>query len=172
MGFVIGVVAALLVVFLLAYLTVKNPKAGKIEISLVVVLIAIAVFLYFHEDNRVAKHKSLIPIEQIKLSDIQHQWAYGAYYKLTAKIVNESPRYRLQAVDLKVDLYNCPEDDKKPVLDNCELINSLNHTLRTRLDARKSKTIEAYLLLNDDLLGDVPVDKLRWKVKVVSGLAR
>ena len=172
MGFVIGVVAALLVVFLLSYLTVKNPKAGKIEISLVVVLIAIAVFLYFHEDTRVEKHKSLIPVEQIQLSDVQHQWAYGAYYKLTAKIANNSLKYRLQAVDLKVDLYNCPEGDKKAVTDNCELINSLNHTVRTRLDAGKFKTIEAYLLLNDDLLGDAPAAKLSWKVKVLYGLAR
>ncbi len=173
MGFIIGAVAASVVVFLLAWLTVKNPKAGKIEITLVVILIALAVFLYFYEDKRVEIHKNLIPLEQIQLSDIKHQWAYGAYYKLTAKITNKSSKYRLQSVDLKVSFYNCPQNTKAPKLDQCELINSLMHTVRTRLDALKSRDVEAYLLLDDNLLGDkVPADKLNWKVEVASGLAR
>ena len=47
------------------------------------------------------------------------------------------------------------------------------HTVRTRLDAKKTRDIEAYLLLDDNLLGDkVPADKLNWKVEVASGLAR
>ena len=173
MGFIIGVVAASVVVFLLAWLTVNNPKAGKIEIVLVIVLIALAVFLYFYEDQRVEIQKHLIPLEQIQLSDIHHQWAYGAYYKLTARITNKSSKYRLQSVDLKVSFYNCPQNIKTPKLKQCELINRLVHTIRTRLDAQKSRDIEAYLLLDDNLLGDkVAADKLNWKVEVASGLAR
>ncbi len=172
MGFIIGVLGALLLVFLLAYLTVKNPKAGKVEIALSVILISLAVYLYFYDNERVEIHKNLIPVEQIQLSDIQHQWAYGAYYKLTAKITNKSSKYRLQSVDLKVSFYNCPQGNKQVVMANCELINSLKHTVRTRLDAQKSMQMEVYLLLDDNLLGDVPIDTLNWKVEVVSGLAR
>ncbi len=168
MGFMIGVAAALLVIFLLAWLTVKNPGAGWIVSIIALILVIIAVYFYFQEDQRVQKQKSLIPLEQIQLSNISHQLAYGNYYKLTGKLSNKSSRYRLQAIDLNIIFYKCP--DPESTLSQCHKINSLQHTLRTLLDAQKSKPIEVYLLLNDELLGDVSADKLRWQVDVVYGL--
>ncbi len=167
MGFILGV-AALLVVFLLAWLTVKNPGAGRIVSVIALTLIAIAIYFYFQEDQRVEKQKNLIPLEQIQLSNISHQWAYGSYYKLTGNLTNKSSRYRLQSIDLEIIFYKCP--DAESTLSQCQKINSLQHTLRTLLDAQKSKPIEVYLLLNDELLGELSADKLRWQVDVVYGL--
>ena len=49
MGFVLGVVAALLVIFLLTYITLKKPVFGRILIALSLVLVLTSTFLYFQK---------------------------------------------------------------------------------------------------------------------------
>ncbi len=153
MGFVIGVVVALIVVFLLAYITVKKPAFGEVIIALSVLMILAAVFFYFQKDNRVENKKNLIPVEQIELSDISHSLAYGNYYKLTAHLKNLSQRYRLQSIILRLSFFQCPElfkqaSDKS--FKNCRLVTEKQHKIDTRLAARQSVDIESYILLDDD----------------------
>ena len=55
MGFVIGVVVALIVVFLLAYITIKKPVFGEIVIAISVLMVLAAVFFYFQMSQCHAK---------------------------------------------------------------------------------------------------------------------
>jgi len=200
MGFVIGVVVALIVVFLLAYITIKKPVFGEVIIALSVLMVLAAVFFYFQKDNRVENKKNLIPIEQIKLSDFSHSLAYGNYYKLTAHLKNQSPRYRLQSIVLQISFFQCPasfdlkSDDLKieNKFKSCHLLSEKQHTIETRLAAQQAADIESYILLDDDVLldagsslspaeGSLPQAEgslsrakgsIQWQIKIINGIAR
>jgi prepilin signal peptidase PulO-like enzyme (type II secretory pathway) len=172
MGFVVGVVAALLVIFLLTYITLKKPVFGRVLIALSVVMIALSVFFYFQKDERVEKQKSLIPPEQIILSDISYAYAYGSFYKLTATVENRSERYRLQAILLNISFFQCKQSNTGQVItDNsmadCQLVKSKEIEVKTRLAPKKTGQLESYVLLDKE--GD---SSLQWQVKLVSGIAR
>lgn len=162
MGFVIGAVVAIIVVFLLAYITVKKPVFGEVIIALSVLMILAAVFFYFQKDNRIENKKSLIPIEQIELSDFSHSLAYGNYHKLTAHLKNQSLRYRLQSIVLQIAFFQCPATfvakTDSLIIDNkfesCNLLSEKQHTIETRLSAQHAANIESYILLDDDVLLD------------------
>ncbi|MDX2503305.1 MAG: hypothetical protein QNL62_02325 [Gammaproteobacteria bacterium] len=174
MGLVIGVLAGLLVVFLLGYVTVKKPVFGGVLSSISLILVLIVIFFYFQEDKRVENQKQRIPVDQIGISDINHSFAYGNNYKLTANIINNSPRYRLQAVFLQVSFLQCGEDESSP--ENCQLIEKKLHKVSTRLAPGRSASIEAYIKLDDSVQAQGSVSQrmknIRWQVKVASGVAR
>lgn len=175
MGFVIGVVVALLVIFLLAFITAKKPVFGEVMIGLAVIMILTSIYFYFQKDNRVENKKSLIPIEQIELTDIHHSLAYGDYYKLTANLTNQSQKYRLQSITLKLSFLNCPTpetiDYKK-----CQLISEKKHNIKTRMPAKQSGAIESYFLLDDEavlaLINSKEKSLIQWKIELLSGFAR
>ena len=191
MGFVIGAVVALIVIFLLTYITIKKPVFGEVIIVLSIIMILAATFFYFQKDNRVENKKSLISLEEIKLTDIKHHLAYGNYHKLTANLKNESPRYRLQSINLNLSFFHCPQfnSDSNSGLDSglkegsfkdCELLLEKAHEVDTRLPSQQETTIESYVLLDDEIFSsskssdDTPQDnkQIHWKVEVVSGVAR
>lgn len=174
MGFVIGVVIALVVIFLLAYITVKKPVFGEVMIALSLLLILTALFFYFQRDEREENKKHLIPLEQIELSDFSHSLAYGNNYKLTAQLKNKSQRYRLQSINLIISFYQCPASFKQTIdkqFDNCRLVMDKEHSIRTRLAPQQSRRIESYILLDDDVLSKAD-GTLEWQVQIVNGVAR
>ncbi|WP_198264661.1 hypothetical protein [sulfur-oxidizing endosymbiont of Gigantopelta aegis] len=176
MGFVIGAVVSLIVVFLLVYITIKKPTFGKVVIALALVMVITAVFFYFQEDNRVEKKKHLIPLEQVELSTVEHKWSYGNFYKLNAEIKNNSPRYRLQSIILQISLFKCPTPN------NCQSVLQLKHKIDTRLAAQQSKKIDSHILLEPELFAKnlseskkdktIDVDSLQWKIKLLEVNAR
>jgi len=174
MGLIIGFFAALIVVFLLGYITVKKTVFGEVLIAISLILILLATFLYFQKDNREEKKKQKIPVEQIQLSDISYGLAYGNYYKLTANIKNSSSRYRLQSVLLDVSFYQCKTESSS--FENCQLLEKRQHNVDTRLASGKTEKIETYLLLNDTLTQqNIPVKErgaVRWQIKIATGTAR
>ena len=165
MGFVVGVVAALLVIFLLIYITLKKPVFGRILIALSLVLVLTSTFLYFQKDKRVEKQQTLIAIDEIVISDFKFDYAYGSFYKLAGTIANQSTRYRLQSVNLKLSFYQCA--DKNSQWQDCELKNEISETVKTRLAAEQSASFETYLLLEQE-----DYSSLRLKLEVISGIAR
>ncbi len=174
MGFVIGVVVALTVVFLLAYITIRKPVFGEVVIAVSVLMVLAAVFFYFQKDERVEKKKQLIPLSEIELTDVRHVLAYGNYHKLTAQLKNRSVKYRLQAIILNLSFFQCPKAAEAPVdsdFAECRLLMQKQHTIKTRLSAGSSEKIESYILLDDDVLlqAQKPV---RWKIELLSGMAR
>ncbi|MCU7939919.1 MAG: hypothetical protein KZQ64_03740 [gamma proteobacterium symbiont of Bathyaustriella thionipta] len=172
MGFVIGVVVALLVIFLLAFITIKKPVFGEIMIALAVLMIVASTFLYFQKDNRVENKKNLIPLEQIELTDIQHTLAYGNYYKLTAQLNNKSEKYRLQSIRLKLSFLNC-DAVKSSDYKNCQLISEKYHTIKTRTPARQTEPVESYFLLDDEaVLAVINTGTVHWKIELLNGFAR
>ena len=180
MGFVVGVVAALLVVFLLGYITIKKPAFGETVIAVSIVLIALSTYLYFQQDNRLEKKKALIPNSEIVISDINYAYDYGNYFKLTGSIKNLSNRYRLQAILVKISFYRCPdytnkeankEANKKDIIEvideSCEFIEDKELKIKTRLAKAKSGQFETYVLLDKNKF--IP---LIWKLELISGVAR
>lgn len=172
MGFIVGVVGALLVIFLLSYITIKKPNFGRSLIVLSLLLITLSIFFYFQKENRVDKRRSLISNDEITLSNIKHEYAYGNFYKLTGNIHNQSNRYRLQSITVKISFLQCPEknikiSDKEVSKNNCELIEDKVAVIKTRLAAEDSGNFEHYLLLEKEKLAG-----LRWKVELISGIAR
>jgi len=165
MGFIVGVVAALLVTFLLTYITVKKPVFGRILIAISVSLVLLSIFSYFQKDKRVEKQQQRIALEEIVITDVQFDYAYGSFYKLSGTIANHSNRYRLQAVNLKIAFYKCP--DVKSHWQDCELINDMAHTIKTRLAAKQTAPFETYLLLDQK-----NYRSLRLKTEIISGVAR
>lgn len=175
MGFVIGVVVALLVIFLLAFITIKKPVFGEIMIALVVIMILTSTYFYFQKDERVENKKHLIPVEQIELTDIQHSLAYGNYYKLTALLKNHSQKYRLQSIELKLSFLNCPPLEVSNY-NNCQLISEKHHKIKTRMPAQQSAPIESYILLDDEavlaVINDKNAGSIHWKIELLNGSAR
>ncbi len=181
MGLVIGVLAALIVVFLLGYITVKKPVFGSVLISISLLFILIATFFYFQKDNRLENKTLRIPVDQIELSDVNYGFAYGNNYKLTAIIKNNSTRYRLQTVFLQISFLHCKGSDNslepvnraEPVKapDDCQLLEKRLHKVETRLAREKSTKIETYIQLDDTLLPEKD-GYIRWQVEIASGVAR
>lgn len=169
MGFVIGVLAALIVTFLLGYITVKKPFFGGVLISISLLIIVLSIFFYFQEDSRLDKKKQLITVDQVELSDINYGFAYGNNYKLTANIRNLSARFRLQSILLKISFFQCNETEEN--IENCQLVFEKQHEVVTRLAAEQSAKIETYLQLDDPELMHNK-DSLRWQVKLISAMAR
>ncbi len=175
MAFVIGVVVALLVIFLLTYMTIKKPVFGEVMIALAVIMILGSTFFYFQKDKRVENKKHLIPVNEIVLTDIRHNLAYGNYYKLTAQLKNNSQKYRLQTIKLKLSFLNCPSekvnDDK-----NCKLISETTHSIDTRMPAQQSAAIESYFLLDDEavlaVINSENSESIHWKIELLNGSAR
>lgn len=175
MAFVIGGVVALLVIFLLAYITIKKPVFGEVIIALAVLMILTSTFFYFQKDKRVENKKQLIPLEQIELIDITHSLAYGNYYKLTAQLKNQSQKYRLQSINLKLSFLNCPSAEVSNYT-NCKLISEKHHKIKTRLAAQQSSAIESYFLLEDEavlaIINANNTNSIHWRIELVSGSAR
>lgn len=165
MGFVLGVLAALLVIFLLTYITLKKPRFGQILIALSLALILLSTYLYFQKDNRVEKLQQLIPVDEIVISDVKFDYAYGNNYKLTGTISNLSKRYRLQSVQLKLLFYKCQSDNTS--WQDCDLIDDVVHTVKTRLPANQTASFETYILLEQE-----NYLTLRLKVEILSSIAR
>ena len=188
MGFVIGAVVALVVIFLLSYITVKKPVFGEVMIALSLLMIVTALFFYFQQDEREENRKHLIPLEQIELSDFSHSLAYGNNYKLTAQLKNKSQRYRLQSINLKILFYQCPASFKSTTdkqFENCRLVIEKEHSIKTRLAPQQSSHIESYILLDDDVLSEADGSlmgadgsllkadgSLQWQIQIVNGIAR
>jgi hypothetical protein len=165
MGFVVGVIAALLVIFLLSYVTVKKPAFGRVLIAISVLLVLLSTYLYHQKEDRVELRHQLISVNQIKLSDVNFKYAYGSYFRLTGQVENQSTKYRLQAVDLRLKFYRC-EQERMPIAE-CELVEEMVHEAKTRLAAENSGKFESYLLLDTEKF-----KKLRLDVEVISGTAR
>ena len=187
MGLVIGVLAALIVVFLLGYITVKKPVFGSVLISISLLFILISTFFYFQKDSRIENKKLRIPVDQIELSDVNYGFAYGNNYRLTAIIKNNSTRYRLQTVFLQISFLHCKGSDNslEPVNslesvnslgsanapEDCQLLEKRLHKVETRLPREKSTKIETYIQLDDALLQQ-KVGYIHWQVEIASGIAR
>jgi len=175
MAFVIGVVVALLVIFLLVYMTIKKPVFGEVMIALAVIMILGSTFFYFQKDTRVENKKNLIPLNEIELTDIRHKLAYGNYYKLSAQLKNNSQKYRLQTIKLKLSFLNCPSPEVNDYK-NCKLISEKNHTIDTRMPAQQSAAIESYFLLEDEavlaVINSENSASIHWKIELLNGSAR
>jgi len=169
MVLVISVVVFLVIIFLLAYITIKKPAFGEIVIAIAVLMILASTFLYFQKDNRIEKKKQLIPVNEIELSNIQHQWAYGNYHKLTGHLKNNSEKYRLQSVELSVSFLDCPDSASNE--SQCQLLIKNQYKIDTRLSAQKSKNIETYILL-DNIKPKQENSFLKWQITLESGSAR
>jgi len=174
MALVIGVIVVLLVIFLLAYITIKKPVFGEVIIVLAVIMILTAIFFYFQKNNRIEKKKELIPLQQIELTQSSYKLAYGNYYKFSAQLKNQSKKYRLQAITLKISFFNCPLKVPKD-FEQCQLLSEKEHTIDTRLEAQHSAPIEGYFLLdNKDVLAisSDSKDFIIRKIELLSGTAR
>ncbi len=173
MGFIIGAVVALIVVFLLAYITVKKPVFGEIMIGFSIVLIMASTFFYFQKDERVEKKRSLIPVEQITSSGFSHSLSYGNYYKLTSEIQNNSQRYFLRSIILNIKFFKCPDSfdtQNETRFTECEFILEKQHKIDIRLASQQTRKVESYLLLSEDKLADAT--NFKWKIEIISGVAR
>ncbi len=173
MGFVIGVVVALIVIFLLAYITAKKPVFGKVVIGLSVLMIMASTFFYFQKDEHAEKKKNLIPIEEIKSSGFSHSLAYGNYYKLTSEIKNNSQRYQLRSIVLDVKFFKCPasfDTEKAAKFEQCQQVADKQHKIDIRLAPQQTSQVESYLLLGENELADA--QNLQWKIEIINGVAR
>ncbi len=175
MSFVIGVITTLFIVFLLAFITIKKPAFGKTIIALSLAMVVLASVLYFQNDQQIEHKKHLIALDDIALTNIQYQLAYGNYYKLTAQLSNHSKKYRLQAIELAISFYNCPSKTPKNYK-KCQLIATKIHKIPTRLAAQQSTTIESYFLLDDEnilhLIDNTNKEFLSWDIQLANGYAR
>ncbi|MCU7836813.1 MAG: hypothetical protein KZQ83_16380 [gamma proteobacterium symbiont of Taylorina sp.] len=169
MGFFYGLIAILFIIFLLAYTRIKKPLFGNALITITLLLISLSTFFYFQMDKRIEKKQQLIPVEEISLTDVNSSLAYGNNYKLAAKIKNHSKRYRLQSVNLQIEFLKCQSAQQQ--LGKCLLLKKGQYKIKTRLAASQSSNIEKYIML-DDLGVFNKNDILRWKVEVLSGVAR
>lgn len=175
MSLLTGAIVLLVVIFLLAYITVKKPGFGEMIIALAIILILIATFFYFQKDNRIEKKKQLIPLSQIELSDMSCELSYGNYYKLNAQLKNQSEKYRLQAIVLNISFFNCPASQIAQSRDfsQCRLIAEKKHQIDTRLAAQHSSLIESYFLLdNEKLQSNKTSAVIVRKIDLLSGIAR
>ncbi len=177
MTLLIGVVVALVVIFLLAYITIKKPLFGEFIIALAVIMILAAIFFYFQKDNRIENKKELIPLQQIELTQTRYKLAYGNYYKFSAQLKNKSEKYRLQSILLKISFFVCPSKEAND-FQQCQLLSETNHTIDTRLAAQHSAPIEGYFLLDDKEISAIslnPKDGTGFiirKIELLSGTAR
>mgnify|MGYP001825308973 FL=1 len=176
MALVYGVLAALLVIFLLALVTSRKPKFG-IGLSIVTVfLIILAIIFYSREDSRLETQKSRIPVEQIVLSDVSSTLSYGNTYQITGQLQNQSSRYMLASILLDIQVYDCAREKVTQDVENntkvdkeCVLLQSKQHKVDTRMPPESLKSLETYVLF-DAVNGNKTT--LKWDIKVLSGIGR
>jgi len=176
MTLVYGTLAALLVIFLLAMVTVRKPKFG-IGLSIAtVLLIALAVIFYTGEDSRLEKQKSRIPVEQMLLTDIKAKLSYGNTYRISGKLENQSPRYMLASIMMDIHVYDCSGEKFSQSAEktkwgdkDCVLLQQKKHKVDTRMLPETSKSIETYVLF-DALNGND--ENLQWDIRVINGIGR
>ncbi|GEM_PF-2660064 len=175
MVFLIGLTSALIVVFLLAYITIRKPAFGETIVVLAVLMVIAATFFYFQKDNRIENKKHLIPLEQIDFSAVKHTLAYGNYYKISAQLKNNSTKYLLRSLEVKISFYNCPANNTSD-FKNCRMLSEKTHSIVIRLAAQQSATIESYFLLDDEqvlkLMQQPEKNHIRWKIEPLSTLGR
>ena len=175
MALVAGIIAGLLVTFLLIYTVTKKPLFGSVLIIVSLFLVALSTYLYWHMEDRVENRKSKITVDEIVLSDIKHQYAYGNNYQLSFSVTNQSEKYRLQSLELKILLLNCVHSSNEHHAQNdCQTISEIDHKLKARIPIKSTKTLQTYLQLDNSVEGindTIHVEKLMWQVNVVSGFA-
>ena len=168
MAFLYGLIAVLFIIFLLSYARIKRPVFGNVLIAITILLISLSTLFYFQMDNRIEKKEHLIPINEIVLSQIHSVLSYGNNYKLTAQIENLSRRYRLQAINIQISFFKCTATQK---IENCPLLKIHQYRIETRLSPSSSTQIEKYIMLDD--IGSISDNEiLKWKIEVLSGVAR
>ncbi len=189
----LSMLAILWIVFLLAYIIIKKPKFGGSIALVSIFIIALAVFLFNSEDKRVTKREGRIAVEQIEIKDLNYQWAYGNYYKITALVKNNSPKYRLQSINLSLSFYACPKSVTALVtipittsvttsvkntqnLSQCQLVvDNKSMNIRTRVDSGQSIQVEGYYLQQNEAVLALSHEKsdktMRWKIELVNGMA-
>ena len=168
MAFLYGLIAVLFIVFLLGYVRIKKPVFGNSLIAITIILISLSTFFYFQMDNRIEKKEHLISVDEIVLSQIHSSLSYGNNYKLTAQVENLSKRYRLQAINIQINFLKCIAAQET---ESCSILKTHQYRIDTRLSPNTSAQIEKYIMLDD--IGSISDNEiLKWKIEVLSGVAR
>jgi len=159
---VYGVIALLVLSFLVMFVYVRKPKYGIALGTITCVLIAVASFLYLTEDRRVVKSQQKVTPQQLRLENISMLPAYGNNYKINAKLTNLSDNYQVTSIVLKLSLKDCSSN---PCIDD----DSQENSVKVWLKPKNSKAFETYIKFEKLARERTPEE---WTLEIISAKAK
>lgn len=124
------------VIFLLLVLISRQPKLG---IPIAVVLVAFAGVMIYVGEGEVTRGRNLIPPEQIELHFIEYEPSYGASWRFSARVSNDS-EHTLLAVQLRSVLFDCvPRPDGES--EACHVIGEASGQVDLHIPPGQSRDI-------------------------------
>jgi len=159
---VYGIIALLVLGFLVAFVYVKKPKYGLALGTIVFFLVVGASVLYLSEDKRVQKSEQKIAANELRLDNVVMVPAYGNNYKINAQLSNLSTRYQVTSVLLRLDLKDCGTGQ-------CIDEASSEKRVKVWLKPGNKKNFETYIKF-EQLARER--SKQEWQLNIVSSLAK
>ena len=99
-----------LVVLILLILMLALPEFRKYGVVIVLVL-AVGIFLLWrYQENEENKSKARIPPSDLSFENVSLQPAYSGY-DLTGRIINNSKKYTLNGIQLKLTFKDCNKEN-------------------------------------------------------------
>lgn len=160
MFFALGILVFILLVILILGVYVKKPKYGVELAVLAVVLYAGFTVWSLFDESLTEKRQHRIDKTYLELTNEQLSVAYGSFVSYQATLHNNSPEYRVVAIELELHI-NCDEKDVCPIEPSRVLVD-------TWIDASQQKQIKTFFRL-DKLSKNIPLSD--WTVKVLSSRA-
>jgi len=104
MYLVYSTIAVFLIGIFISYVYFKKSKYGLILLFITLFLTSFAVYWNLSETSRQTKLLQKITLEELTIIDPSLTVAYGNKYLYKAQLINKSLNYKLNAIELKLDL--------------------------------------------------------------------
>jgi hypothetical protein len=137
----------------------------KSALGLAVGVVALGTWLYVHNERQEHAAENRIPVSDIALNNVNLRPTFRSGYDLVGTLRNNSPRYRLDGIDVSVTLRDCRTKDNT----NCTVIGQASTYVAITVPSGESRDLVASLHFGDDK----PEVKgtLAWDYKIVSATA-
>ncbi len=156
---------------ILLFLGLKFPKFGKFALvggGIIILLIALIITWSVSDSNQKQQvAKSLIPINQIELSNLRLSKGFSLY-QLSGEVKNNSS-YELQDISLAVKAYDCPDTT---ITSNCTIVGE-DDNVSTYIDVHPNqvRSLNNVTYVNLDNMPPVRGNFL-WSYNLVSTIAK
>lgn len=138
MAWVFGIVIVILLVV----------SAGFRKFAGVLILVcAVGGFLYWqYQENEERESKRRIPVSELKFDGVSLKSSYGSY-DMVGRITNNSPKYTLKAVQLKLTFKDC----EKLNPNNCIVVAEDNEHIYLNIPSGQARDFKEGVYLSSNL---------------------
>lgn len=132
----------------IAVLVLLVVSAGfRMFAGVLVLVTAAGGFLFWqYEKNEERESKSRISQSELSFEGVSLKPSYGNSYDLVGRIVNNSNKYTLKAVHLKLTFRDCEKENK-----NCIVIYESSEHIYINIPPKQARDFKEYVFLSSDI---------------------